>query len=77
MRRADMEDTVHPCDRVGKGGRFGEIPDGHLRGAVISGNICPLLITDQGAHGNTALGQLTQYPVGVASGCPNHQNPHR
>jgi hypothetical protein len=46
VRRTDVKDAVHPCNRVGQGGRFGEVPEGHLRGAVISGNICPLLITD-------------------------------
>ena len=52
MRRADVEDTVHPGERVAKAGRFGEVPEGHLRGAVLAGNICSLSSTDQSAHRN-------------------------
>jgi len=40
-------------------------------------NLCTLLVTHQCAHRKTALGQLTQYPVGMATGCTHHQNAHR
>jgi hypothetical protein len=67
-----MEDPVHPCDRIGQAGRFGQIADGHLVGAAIPGDLCPLLVTDQGTHRNTPVFQFSQDPPGMAPRRTDH-----
>jgi hypothetical protein len=59
VRRANMEDTLHPRDRVDQAGRFPQVADNRLGGAVIPCYLCPFLITDQRAHLDASFGQLT------------------